>query len=209
MADYGIQIKNYGGEIQIDGTYKNFALNQEGSTSVSGQTVDVNFTDVSSPPILAIRPNAQLCCVQKFSKSGSNFVDARVFNEYWPANAFTLYWAVFIGGYVATLPTYGLIIRNSSNEIVFSSADKWLKIVGVYSGSEGDSVTVVDADNYFLMYPFSSSLDTGAPTWGYKMLGIQKEDATTVKIDSFIAETGYEIVDQLWFGSCQLIEIEV
>lgn len=213
MSDYGIQIKNSDGEIQIDSKYKNFALNQEGSTAISGQITDINFTDVSSPPIFAIRPNAQLCVHQKFEKSGGNFISARVFDEYWPQNPFTFYWAVFLGGPVTTLPTYGLIVRNSSNEIVFSSNDKWLKIKGVYSGQAGlgvqVDVTVVSADNYFLFMPFSCGLEAGSPSWAYHMRGIQKIDATTVRINSFIATVGYQIVDQTWYDTYRLIEIGV
>jgi len=218
MSDYGIIIKNNSGEVQIDSVYKNYALNQSGSQAMVGVAEYVNFTDVSTPPIFATKANASYYhCHPHFEISGSDYTRALILSE----GAYTLYWKLFTSGQVLSLPSYGLVIRNSSNEIVFSSADTWLKIKGVYSrlvayGATSD-VTVVDADNnYFILTDHSWDLRSieYPPYWDYyyRARGIKYINSTTIRIGTFIWQEGTvggEITDSAWFNDCVLIEIGV
>jgi len=219
MADYGIQVENSSGEIQIDSTYKNYALKQTGSTGVAyGQNV-IDITDVSSAPIFAAKANSSYYhCLYGLAESGSNYTDAYVDAE----GSFTLAWKTFVPGNVQTLPTYGLIIRNSSNEIVFSSADTWLKLKGVYSRSVAlnatSDVTVNDAaNNYFYLSDYSWNLwseSAGPPLFHfmYEARGIKYINATTVRIGTFQFGDGIipaEITGGAWYNDCTLIEFGV
>jgi len=152
MSDYGLQIINSSGEIQIDSVYKNYTLKQSGSTSLSKGGNAVNITDVSDPPIFVSKANSVYHHCYGLAESSDDYTDIYSLSE----GSFTLYWKTYIPGYVQSLPTYGLIVRNSSNEIVFSSNDTWLKLKGVYSRSVAygatSDVTVIDVDNNYFFY---------------------------------------------------------
>ncbi len=213
MATYGIIVKKSDGDVQIDGNYKNFALKQEGSTAVGGGDVaTINFTDVSTPPIVALRPDtSKQVCFRKLTKSGGNFVSGEIFCD---SGSFTQYWATFIAGAAAALPDYGLVIRNSSDDVIFHSDDKHLKIEGVYAGSlvrgnDTSNITVVDATNYFLLTDFSAGLDMGSPNWIYETRGVRKTGSTTIKLESFLCTVGSDIGLTLWTDAYQIIEISI
>ena len=217
MADYGLIVKNNSNEIQIDSLYKNYTLLQSSSTSISGGIVTIDTQDTTSVPIFASKADATYChCLYGFNKSGSSFISAIVYSE----GSHTIYWKLFKGDYTATLPTYGLIIKNSSNQIVFSSEDTWLKIVNVYSRSTSYTdgwidITVSDADNnYFIITDFSWTLFTyGGPpiySWARSARGFRKTGSTTIRVEQFVYAGGtipVEIEDRAWTDAFLLIEL--
>lgn len=220
MADYGLIVKNSSAQTMIDGAYKNYALKQTSSTDMSGGANTINITDVPNLPIFVSKANLSYYhCLYNIEKSGSDFINARVMSN----GAFTLYWKTFIPGPVQALPTYGLIVKNSSNEVIFSSEDTWLKIISVntqavyYNQSPATvDVTVSNADdNYFFLTDYSWFLiTTGSPpiySYAFYARGFKKINSTTIRITNFAYVGGTipeEIGDVAWTNNCTLIEFE-
>jgi hypothetical protein len=225
MSDYGLNVTNSSNAILIDSTYKNYVLNETNSTSIIDGITEINISDVSSVPIFASKADSSYYhSVYGCNKSGSNYVSAWIFRErpnpYAPdPPTSTLYWKVFIPGYKAALPTYGLIVRNSSNEIVFSSNDSYLKIKGVYSVSNNfwdtDDITVVNAaNNYFFLSEFSyasnSECSGSSCVWYKYSRGFKYLNSTTIRVGTFLYEidvAGGEFSDESWITDCLLVEI--
>jgi len=229
MADYGLKIKNYDAEIQIDSIYKNYALKQASSTACSGGEDTIDFTDVSDSPIFITKADPTYYhCVHQHAKSGSNYISALVqsgdiftLNSGYNGGAFTLYWKNFIPGYV-NLPTYGLLVKNPSDEIVFSSEDEYLKIINTYTQNVGFSdvfgevpdtvdVTVSNADdNYFLLTDYSYDerpSDEVESSYNHTARGIKKINSTTIRITGFVwKEVATGTSRNSWYDSCTLIE---
>jgi len=215
MADYGLIVKNSSAQTMIDGNYKNYALKQTSSGGVVFGDNTIDITDVPSLPIFATKADSSgKHCLYRIAKSGSDFVTAWVM----ASASFTLYWKTFIPGPVQALPTYGLIVRNPSNEVIFSSEDTWLKIKGVYTQSVAagatSDVTVENADlNYFFLTDFSWRLyTTGSPpvyTYWFDARGFYKLNSTTIRIQTFnfaYATIPASISDSAWTNNCTLIE---
>ncbi len=227
MADYGLIVKNSTAGIQIDSLYKNFSLFQTGSLALvdygypnyGENTID--FTDTAQIPIIGIRPSTTtFCALKRLNKSGANFVSATVEKER-DFNG-TIQWIVFIDGLLNALPVYGLIVRNSSNQVVFSSNEQYFKIKGVYplTVTEGNyvNVTVVNADtNYFILYPFSfyiiSNWIEEISAWSVevRLMGIKKISSTIVRVEDYevrtYGEAGDDATFNAWNSDCRLIEI--
>jgi len=203
MADYGLLIKNTGGGIQIDSTYKNYVVLAAGSGGLTvGWQKSVDITDTNKVPIVAVRPSStEFACLYGFGKSGSDFITAKLASG---ANAHTIYWKEFVEGLSNSLPAYGLVIYNSSGDVVFHSDDTPMIILGVDTGSysytpgsfvmEYDDVTVNDADNnYFLLHPVlpiyieSWSVSDVPPMYetAFYTRGIKKINSTTIRVGMF------------------------
>jgi len=219
MADYGMIIKNSNSQIQIDSLYKNYALNQTGSTVIADpgepSPAQIDINDVSEAPIFVHKPVTTYYCTHwGFKKDGGNYTHSLMYVE--EDQSLTLGWQVFISGYVAILPTYGLIIKNPSNQIVFSSGDKYFKLRGIQSlnvpPATSADVTVVDADNNYFMLtnPSFRVIPQGAPPAPRycTLRGMLKINSTTIRINEFrfatIGGSGYSIN---WIDDCILIEV--
>ena len=220
MADYGLLVKNNANEIQIDSLYKNFSLFGSGSLAISSGENTINFTDTAQTPIIGIRPTTTTFCVlKKLNKSGANYITATIEGQLDVSG--TIQWLVFIDGLLNALPTYGLIVKNSSNEVVFSSNESYFKIKGIYSPSVSTgsyvNVTVNNADNnYFILYPYSYYIESEwveeIQAYGTTVfcMGIKKISSTVVRVGSFDVWTGETLSDETdsdWYSSCKLIEV--
>ena len=221
MSDYGLQLINSGGEIQIDGLYKNFAFNQSGSGSITsgGTPWNINITDVSSAPIFVTKADASIYhSVVTAIKSGSNYASI----EGRASGSMTCYWKVYIPGPISSTPDYGLVVKNSSNEVVFNSDDEWMKIVSVAAdsladGSSTNDHTVDDATNnyFYLTDPSFSAESTYIGGVLYQNIfysrGILKINSTTVRVARFIYHSTVTPADvnySVWTDNYTLIEIE-
>ena len=157
MSDYGLKIINAGGETQIDSIYKNYCLLDSGVTALNlldSSFQEVDFINTTKVPIVAWRPNSSWgSAYVGLKKSGANFIDAWFLSQYDSGGGVnSIAWIVFVSGNV-NATSYGLVVYNSSGEVVFSGDDNYMKIQSVYTGSLGN-ISVKDADNnYFILMP--------------------------------------------------------
>lgn len=175
MSSYGFKAANANGELVIDGEYKNFCLFGTGeaifSTSFTNHSPSYFYSGkgsatISNPgttPIIAwkaqSRPTAivptsltTLDCYAGENTAGSTIIPYAIFRQ---ANA-------------ADIPSgsYGLALYNSSNELIWHSFKKWMKVYGVYPISwdtwnytYSQTVAVQDAVNhYFIISPMLTGL---------------------------------------------------
>jgi len=121
------------------------------------------------------------------------------------------------------LPSYGLVVRNLSNQIVFSSNDTPLKIINTHTSSLSRTssyvdITVSDADNnYFFLTDFSWDLyseHVGGDDYAYffKARGFYKTSSTNIRIEKFIFESGVTGgllgPDYAWTDAFTLLELK-
>ena len=197
MSDYGLLLKNSDEETQIDSTYKNYSLHSTMTGTVNYNETDVNTTDTKKVPIVAYKPStSNFCCHIGFVKSGSTFTHAKFLGG---VNELSIPLRVYVEGQVNSLPTYGLIVWNSSGEVVFHSNDTPMNIVGVYSnslawnaGSGYIDVTVDDAtNNYFILVPtypqyIDYVLDGFFDDFYFYTRGLKKINSTTIRVGQFV-----------------------
>ena len=223
MSDYGLNIVGSAGNIQIDSTYKNYIECAAGSAGLSAGTNDVDITDTTKAVIVAMRPGAaEFSCYYGFVKSGSIFTHAKFMGG---ADDVTIYWKEFVEGLVESLPAYGLIVYNSSGDVVFHSDDKPMNIVSVNTGSFAygpgnySDETVIDADNnYFILMPtlpIYEAIDFDPPIWltYFYSRGLKYIDGTTIRVGDF-QFGGYGQLEPPpgpwdgWIDAYTLIEVE-
>jgi hypothetical protein len=135
---YGLKILNSGNFVQIDDTYENTVLVASGSASAStannwDNPVRVNFTAVTGTPLLCIKFNSSsaYCCVTDITSSYFEFALLSETNLLNGVSG-TIQWRIY-----AKKPTsisvsgYGLVVRNSAGNPVFSSNETYPRIAAV------------------------------------------------------------------------------
>jgi len=224
MADYGLVIKNLAGQVQIDSLYKNFCWKEGGSLNIVEGENELDFANVSQVPLIAIRPSTTTFCVldKLFKSAAGDYTGAPVRGEIGESG--TIEWELFIAETVNALPAYGLVVRNPSNEVVFSSNEKYLKIIDVHSFTltagyyNYKNITVHDANtHYFILYPYSYYVESifieEAGEWETKVMcmGCKKISATVIRVGSFKFWQDFIPEDATdssgWFDSCKLVEV--
>lgn len=133
----GIQVYNDSGILQIDGTFRNLSLISTGSILCNNTSTEIPATygDVvvpnSTSPLLAFPGigNGVTCTV--ISVSGSN----RTFRVFYEGNV-----SVTIPYYVFDVPdstptTFGLQVYNSSGQLCFDAAKKYMRVLDFYTNN--------------------------------------------------------------------------
>ncbi len=97
-------------------------------------------------------------------------------------------WLCFTEHSTEALPEYGLVVRNSNNDIVFSSGERYLKIFVLHAisfvSNGHQDVSVIDADNnFFISLP--------GKTIGYVQDGLHAFSAGMEKISSIQIRCSY------------------
>ena len=219
MSDYGLKIINAGSEVQIDSIYKNYCLLDSGVTTLNlleESFQEVDFINTTKVPIVAWRPNSSWgSAYVGLKKSGANFIDAWFLSQHDSGGGSnSIAWIVFVSGNV-NATSYGLVVYNSSGEVVFSGDDNYVKIQSVYTGSLGN-ISVKDADNnYFILMPvFPMRYDGGGehPPVYFFTVGLKKVNSTTISVEEFIFG-GSRFLSPISGGSipstCTLIEVNI
>lgn len=198
--DFGLLIVNDGGETQIDGTYKNLMEYEVGSTQLdmyfnlnlgTCDFVDFDDANIAFPVFKVIDVAVQ---VKGLVAAAGDYTGFTVEYENTadltgPGLVFkTLNWHVYRDVNKNTIPEFGLMVKNQSDEVVFTSDEKPFNIVGIYSGdfAIGDAdedVTVIDAtNNYFTIFPADSWSQVAFTQRDRFFRGIKKKDASTVTV---------------------------
>ena len=221
MSDYGLKIINAGSEVQIDSIYKNYCLLDSGVTALNlsdSSFQEVDFINTTKVPIVAWRPNSSWgSAYVGLKKSGANFIDAWFLSQYDSGGGVnSIAWIVFVSGNVNAIPSYGLVVYNSSGEVVFSGDDNYVKIQSVYTGSLGN-ISVKDADNnYFILMPVFPMKYAGGgihyPIVVFFTMGLKKVNSTTISVEEF-AFGGVDNPSYITGGfipsTCTLIEVNI
>lgn len=192
MADYGLKVKNSYDGIQIDSTYKNYTVEEVGTKSFNTTTSSqftVDLVDVDNTPIFAIQPiTASYLAIWRWVMSGSSYSGIELVAQASKSSSFN--WVLFTEDSANAIPIYGLVVRNNQGNVVFTSGEQYFKIESVtdlsYDYTSYQDVTVVDADNYFILVPHLPWIETATIYWP----GILKLTSSSVRIKHFSPGSG-------------------
>ncbi|BBP95976.1 hypothetical protein BSFA1_11050 [Burkholderia sp. SFA1] len=145
MSDFGLQLFNSSGNLQIDSTFKNLGLREKGTTRSGGSPAGnmgwywaTVTTSVGNAPMIAFRSSSK-CYLRYSSISGSQIT-------YWfhcLGTGVTVQYWIFDDPSLATLSgNYGLQVFNASGSKVFDSRTKYMRVIDSISaaGSSGDAL---------------------------------------------------------------------
>jgi len=191
---YGIKVKNTLGDVIIDGQNKNFALYESGSETISStpKYLDVTFsTPTPQIPIIALRPDSTTAflTLYGYNKSGINWTGFRV-GSY---AGCTFDWQAYLAHPTTRIEDYGLVVRDSSENIIFDSARKYFRIFSVTENinladeSSTQEIEHADIENpYYLWAPerFAYTADFIGGHWRvfFYRTGIKRVTSTKVLI---------------------------
>ena len=227
---YGIRVKNVGGQIQLDGEYKNLTIHSSSSLTIPALSVYPAWTstvDITNVPIASVpffRPlTSEYLNIQGFVFSGNEIDKLGIFRDDNAAEGATLYYRFYYLGALTSLPTgsYGMRVFNSSGTEIFNSGNSLLRLythtATLNYSIDPDSynytdVTVSDADNnYFLMTPYNwcCANNGGASNSTYCWTALKKINSTTIRIAQ--VPTWMEEITTLsdytkWHSSITLLE---
>ncbi len=223
MADYGLRVLSASLDVQIDGTYRNYALVKNGSEPRTGGGLPwliATFPQVSTDEMPFVTVKAQTATLLNVIGIDNTPPVAslnRVFVEF-PLNSnLVCYYQVFKPG-IFKYPDYGLIVKNTIGSTVFSSEDKHLHPIDGYEATLGYGnktasvdVTVEDADNsYFALYPPVERRELTAPSTDriFTKRGFKKVDSTTIRVQNFTYQTGPVLTGAgvAWAATFNLLE---
>jgi hypothetical protein len=139
MADFGLQLFNSSGNVQIDSTYKNLGLREKGSV-VSSSSAPIGstgfyyatFTTVAGTcPVVAFRSNGT-CYLSHSTTSGNS---TTYYFSCSAANVTVQYWIFDDLANVTLSGNYGLQVFNAAGGKVFDSRSKYMRIVDLVRGT--------------------------------------------------------------------------
>jgi len=145
---YGFRVTNASGVMQIDGSYRNFSFRSKGSRTCTGDAGGATGLKLASvtvtgavAPMIAIDPGADTVGIWRTSVSGTTWT----FYFLGASGATFDYW---VFDYYTADPgvTYGLIVRNVSNQVVFHSGAAPLQVKAV--GGVGTTSGLPSGRNY-------------------------------------------------------------
>lgn len=212
---HGLIVRNKDQKIQIDSTYLNYKLHEYDHVNIRE---DEKYRQVyfehyeGKAPIVAVRPRSN------YLANGHVYMDhmSAYFLLEHPEDAVKepdVHYCVFREIKEHDLPGHGLVVRNNDNEVVFSSGEKYLKIINTYSGSinwdDYDSPpnehNVQDYDsNFFILMPYNHYVrrvpgeymydDGEYPLHHVGFMGMRHGGGNTIEVGVFENE-----VDRLMF----------
>ncbi|MDR5825780.1 hypothetical protein [Caballeronia sp. LZ043] len=147
MADFGLQVFNSSGNVQIDSTFKNLGLREKGTVvsggSPSGGTgwyLATLTVSAGISPLIAWRSSGK-CYLRYSTVSGSSIT---YYFHCQGAGVSVQYW-IFDDLATATLSgNYGLQVFNSAGGLVFDSRTKYMRVVDTLSSPGGLSGEPMD-----------------------------------------------------------------
>lgn len=194
---YGLRVKNDDAEIQIDGTYRNMALETSGDAldiSNAGGSDNyyetINITASSRPPLIALRPDTDYpVCMVGVGKTGANY-DKFYLTTTTPQTT-TIDWRCFRETPAKSAEDYGLRVYDASANLVYDSGKQYLKILQVTNidiaaawNSTQDVTHAGVSDPYYILSPQTLAIRTAAPSalW-YVKAGIKQLTSTSVRVE--------------------------
>lgn len=136
---YGLRVKNSSGELQIDSTYRNLAYAEGASGAVitnsyipgnGGYSTLISIASNLLIPLILIRPNTnRFVTIENYQRNGSNnYTGFKVITEL--NQSTTIDWRCYRE--TSSNPSgYGLRVKDSSGNMIFSSLLNYFKIYSV------------------------------------------------------------------------------
>ena len=145
MSDYGLRVRNQGGDVVIDSQYRNMALLLEQQLDVRTEVgyYTINFAPVTTdaPPVLAVRrwsdPALFFSTVDYLGGPG-NWTGVRLTFNGLDRHAGAKVWVRLYAYDLPPMPGYGMKIRNAAGQLVFDSARLPLTFIGELGGRPQD-----------------------------------------------------------------------
>lgn len=209
---YGISIKNDVLKTIIDDSSPNLVLYESGTLtlvySAGGGSGGGNIllgahtfsTATSKPPLIAIKPRSDYQIgLRRYIKSGSNYTGFELGGQVTALANITVDWAAFIpvSGYKSS-EAYGLRVYDATEEPVYDSGRKSIKILDVLSSSildyENEDLTHPSGTHYFAAAPHGLmqrvvQFIAPATWWTHRIAGFKYVDSTTVNF----GETDFQV----------------
>jgi hypothetical protein len=190
MSEYGLEVRNNSNIVIIDSTYKNHTYYQHGSSSVVQYLNEIDIDDLSTSGLLFIKaPSGIYASPFGFKKNGSVY-DKIVIAA---SGSGTVDWIVFKEGSDALETGYGLVVYDSSSEVVFNSNE--LGYCNVVNDTDvGSTISVLDAVNNYYEYVGGSWRYNYNGTTKYttrEIVGIKYNDSTHIDSSLFIYANVY------------------
>ncbi len=201
---YGMIIADTGGNVIVDETHPIFVFRESGSHSiVDSGTTTIDITDTDQILWACIRPSTAChAALLSFVMSGTTRTGFKILTD----GTGTIDWAVFQSRTTTAIPKYGIVIYDSSEDVVFHSNDNYMVSKYGYSFPPTTSITstreipAIDADNNYFVFEapcyFMEYTYTGAALQTtYYMLGVKKNSSSRLEgkmikyYDSNIAST--------------------
>ncbi|WP_414446866.1 hypothetical protein AB4851_08790 [Burkholderia sp. 22PA0099] len=148
MADFGLEVINSSGFVQIDSTYKNLGLRAKGVVTSGGAPIGgvgwyyatVTITAGASP-VIAFRSSGK--CYLRYSTASGGTITYYFHCQ--GAGMQVWYW-VFDDPVLATLSgNYGLSVSDGSGAVVFDSRTNYMRVIGAVSGAGAPGSDPIDA----------------------------------------------------------------
>ena len=137
MADYGLQVRNVDGFLQIDGFYRNHEFWLSGSVYISEYGL-LNFPAQTEPPLIFISATTSPIAFLGYEiDSLGRYVGMRLLCKY--GNPVTISYQIFVPQRNTPSTGYGLQVFDESGKLAFDSGKKYLSIKKILSsvGSHG------------------------------------------------------------------------
>lgn len=194
---YGFYTKNSSLGFQVDGKHSNMALTEQGSVTISGDTL-ININAAPEVPIITIRPETgKWVRVGGLNRnSNGNFNGFRITSELSDNGNYistSVEWKCYRKVTQPSSEKYGLRVYNSSGDLVFDSGLSYFKIVQVNNLTKDDLPATINysVDNpYFLITNFDLKMKSHQVANGqwfaeFYLVGINVQSANSVKVNLF------------------------
>lgn len=181
---FGFLAKGDAGNVQIDEKYANLMFASKATvTSDSSRKYRITVTNAVSPIVLLRSTSGNVAWAGTVNPSvGTFYLEIRTQSA---SQSFD-YW-VFDRPNNVSLPSFGLLVKNSSGQVVYRSDKKPLKVVQIISlnYSNYPSITVPSGKTYAVVssQPYASYND---PFGSVTVEGSKVTSATSIKLDPVI-----------------------
>lgn len=191
MPDYGLRIKNSGGNIQIDSLYRNYVLEKSGSLDINGLH-SISIANNPNPPIAAVRPTGgtdRVCGVFDVSYSSPNYTAVRFFGGkggVGQSGSCPFDYKIYTLLEGKSAEAYGLRVYDNAEKLVYDSGYIPFKILEVGSAVIGTTYNHPSHTNpYYIFSPWHSGIvgiyiPNQGPVFSLKS-GIAKQSPTSVQ----------------------------
>lgn len=187
---WGFKIINAKNSMVIDDNFKNFAYLTSGSQALVAGINYISCSASSLPKVMFIQPTTiGYVVVVGLRKSGTDYNAFMVVSD----TAQTINYSIYAPGQVVSIPAggYGLLVYNAAGEIVFSSYDKFAKIVNLFTkisypsgyNQPETSITVSNTSvNYYNLYAHVDSCYFTNGLWTNYTLAFRRISLTSLGI---------------------------
>lgn len=134
---YGFLVKNTSGSTQVDELYKNLCVVASGTVTQASPTSGAVFV---GPTYTGTAPLIAFSCSELFVGVAETVVSGNTWTYHfrvpgWVSGSFTIKWWIFDVPPSASLPSFGLVVRNTSGDITFRSDYNYLRVSQILTPS--------------------------------------------------------------------------